>query len=904
MEIRPVEDHVELLTESSTVQNVELKDALLSRQANYEPLSNINPKLILYPLDKLAEISSSNDLIRVQESLIVHDLLENLMGLSGTYIRYNNEYNPYNGDVPEFKIAKKLDTSLKAFSKKILQYGSYFVALNNASERWTDIKYGVVLQSLSYEIKNFINETYLPLLVNRLEKMYFEDPNFSIREFKQILNDSEVGNQLTLLYDFITRIEEEMIKRQNSDLQQLSIDNFLLEMEQFNQNDDLTPFFIERKISPIAKGGTILKILYKMILELLGDSSSVLFLQNLLIKISDSYYKTLHGWMTQGELNDPCDEFMIIDTMPYINNINMSNPIECDRVWLTQYGIRKDGLLDKFSLTNDHKSNNSSSSNKLLFKILSTGKFLNVIKTSLNINYIPITQEQEDEGNVKVSNFMELMEGTNFELYVEKWYNRANRLCLKLLIDGYHLPKIIDDLSKWYFGYKNGYNINMILKQSLVELTRRYSEKYSNNIENRIKTKFENIKNELLLSNHVNNNNSNTNHHHHTSTSIEYEKDNIILKLLTVQLDKESFEDIINQYISSELQTIGNANKLNTLDSIRDMVMQEFETSLNNNKKNNNDKMMNSRNDGTEFSKMNQTQNQNQNRNEQNNIYYMKFDVGMPYPLNMIINRSCILQYQLINRYLNMLRYHNMLLEETWIEINKNTIWKYSNYNKDIKNKIIKRSRILHNGMNNFIKSIMEYFNEDVIKNEMNKIVQSLSSSPSFSPSSLFDRIDINELQSQLAESLTNILHDGCLIKLIKVQLQIFDIINKFCKFLLSIKDKLIQLDYNLFTRYQEEEREEGKEMRNRLNYNEDTNLVKLSEYIEFIEVVSKSFKDHRQTLIEGLWYHYEGKTHLLFNYHHGVASTNEYNNNIGVISHGSRLIMSTVNVSKQAVMQ
>lgn len=245
-----------------------------------------------------------------------------------------------------------------------------------------------------------------------------------------------------------------------------------------------------------------------------------------------------------------------------------------------------------------------------------------------------------------------------------------------------------------------------------------------------------------------------------------------------------------------------------------------------------------------------------------------------------------------------------MLLEETWIEINKNTIWKYSNYNKDIKNKIIKRSRILHNGMNNFIKSIMEYFNEDVIKNEMNKIVQSLSSSPSFSPSSLFDRIDINELQSQLAESLTNILHDGCLIKLIKVQLQIFDIINKFCKFLLSMKDKLIQLDYNLFTRYQEEEREEGKEMRNRLNYNEDTNLVKQSEYIEFIEVVSKSFKDHRQTLIEGLWYHYEGKMHPLFNYHHGVTSTNEYNNNIGVISHGSRLIMSTVNVGKQAVMQ
>lgn len=873
MEVRPVEDHVELLAQSSTVQHIELKNALLARQSNYEPLSNVNPKLILYPLDKLNEISNSNDLIRVQESLIVHDLLDNLMGLSGTYIRYNNEYNPYNGDVPEFKIAKKLDTSLKSFSKKILQYGSYIVALNNASERWTDIKYGVVLQSLSYEIKNFINETYLPLLVNRLERMYFEDPNFSIREFKQILNDSEVGNQLTLLYDFIRRIEEEMVRRQNSDLQQLSIDNFISEMEQFNQNDDLTPIFIERKISPIAKGGTILKILYKMILEQLGDSNSVIFLQNLLVRISDSYYKTLHGWMTQGELNDPCDEFMIIDTMPHINNINMSNPVECDRVWLTQFGIRKDGLLDNFSLTNN-------SSNKLLFKILSTGKFLNVIKKSLNISHIPITQEEE-EGNVKVTNFVELMEGTNFELYVEKWYNRANRLCLKLLVEGYHLPKIIEDLSKWYFGDKNGYNMDKILKGSLVELTRRYSEKYSNNIENRIKIKFENIKNELLLSSSLNYHNNNNN-----TRKIENE-DNMILKLLTVQMDKESFDDVINQYINSELQMIGNANKLNTLDSIRDMVMKEFENNqINNNKLGGNGR---------------------QGTNKNNNIYYMKFDIGIPYPLNMIINRSCILQYQLINRYLNILRYHNILLEETWLEINKNWIWRYPNYNKDIKIKIIKRSQILHNGMNNFIKSIIEYFNEDVIKNEMDKIVKSLPSQ--LSSIQLSDKIDLSELQSQLAESLTNILHDGCLIKLIRIQLQIFDIINKFCKFLLSMKDKLIQLDYNLFKEYHRRVmKDEGtNDLTSSINYNEDTNLIKIPEYINFIETVSKSFQDHRQTLIEGLWYHYRGKDHPLFNNnHHGVDTSNNNNNdefnNIAVISHGSRLMVSTVNINNNFV--
>lgn len=816
MEVRPVEDYVELLQDLSTVQNVELKNAFLARQTNYEPLSNVNPKLVLYPLDQLNKITSNSDLMRVQESLVVHDLLDNLMGLSGTYIRYNNEFNPYNGDVPEFKIAKKMDASLKSFSKTTLQYGSYFVSLNNASERWSDIKYGVVLQSLSYVIKSFINDIYLPLLVNKLERSYHEDPTFSIRELKQLLNDSEIGKQLTLLHNLVSKIEDEMITREKTDLQQLSREDFLFEVEQFNGNDDLSPIFIERKISPIAKGGTILKILYKMILECLGDTTSMHFLQNLLIKISDNYYKTLHGWMTQGELNDPCDEFMIINTMTNINNINILNPIQCDRIWLTQYGIRKDGLLDKFTSSND-KGNN------LLFKILSTGKLLNVIKRSLELNILPIRDEDFPmHSTVSVSNFVELMEGTNFELYVDQWYQRANKICLTMLVQGFKLPEVMENLSRWYFGFNNDYHVNKILQDSLVELTRHYSDKNSGVIENRIKIKFNNGKRQCDMN----------------------DKD-MILKLMVVQLDKESFHDVIMQYINSELQTIGNANKLNNLDSIRDIVMQEFEEATTNIIKPPSDKPI----------------------NKLNNIHYMKMDIGIPFPLNVIINRSCILQYQLINRYLNLLRYHNIVLEETWIEINKNYIWKYTGFNNEIKSKIIRRSRLIHNGMNNFIKSILEYFVQDVIVMEMSKC-ETLD--------------DVMEIQSQLAESLTNILHDGCLMKLIEIQLQIFDIINKFCKFLLSMRRKLVQLDYNLYERFQD----------GVLTYDEEDNLVKIPEYIEFIKTVSQSFQDHRHTLLEGLWYHYQGKDHPLFKNSMGNDDS------MSVITHGSRLITSSVNVS------
>lgn len=824
MEVRPVNDYVELLQDLSTVQNLELKDALLARQTNYEPLSNVNPKLILYPLDQLNQIAPNSDVMRTQEALVVHDLLDNLLGLSGTYIRYNNEFNPYNGDIPEFKIAKKMDTSLKSFSKRTLQYGSYFVSLTNASERWSDTKYGVVLQSLSYEIKCFINEVYLPLLVDKLERSFYEDPQFSIRELKQMLNDSEIGKQLTLLHSLVVNIEDEMIRRERTDLQQLSRQDFLFEVEQFNQNDDLNPIFIERNISPIAKGGTILKILYKMILECLGDSTSMKFLQNLLIKISDSYYKTLHGWMTQGELNDPCDEFMIINTMNNINNINILNPIQCDRIWLTQYGIRKDGLLDKFTSKNE-KGNN------LLFKILSTGKLLNVIKKSLELNVLPIRNEDMMvHSNVSVSNFVELMEGTNFELYVDQWYYRANKLCLNMLCQAFKLPEVMKDLSRWYFGFNNDYHVNKILKDSLVELTRHSSDKNRSVIENRIKAKFNNSK---------------------------VDNCDMIMKLMVVQLDKESFHDVIMQYINSELQMIGNANKLNNLDSIRDIVMQEFE-------------------DAT--TKINTEATREENVNVKlNNIHYLKFDIGIPFPLNVIINRSCILQYQLINRYLNLLRYHNNILEETWIEINKNSIWKYGGFNSEIKSKIIRKSRLIHNGMNNFIKSILEYFVQDVIAMEMKKCE---------------GMTDVMDIQSQLAESLTNILHDGCLMKLIEIQLQLFDIINKFCKFLLSMRRKLIQLDYNLFENLQD----------GFLTYNEEDNLVKIPEYIAFISTVSRSFEDHRHTLLEGMWYHYQGKDHPLFNNNNSnngsTLPNTSTNDSMTVLTHGARLITSSVNVT------
>lgn len=845
MEVRPVDDNVTLRKIGTA------HDSLISRQVNYEPLSNNQSKLTLYPIDQLNLLSNGEDVIRVQESLIVRDLIDNLCGLSGSYIRYNNGFDPYRGDIPEFKIAKKIDSSLKAIGKSTLQYGSYYVYLRNAGEKWCGDEYGVVLQRLSYEIGLFLDNVYLPIIVDKLERRFNEDVMFSIRELKQLLNDGECGKQLTLLYNLVVRIEEEMNKRLESDLNQLSLENFMNEMNEFNENDDLMPIFIERKISRIAKGGTILKILYQMILETQGDIISVNFLQNLLIQISDNYYKILNEWMSQGELNDPHEEFMIINTMPHPrdtdsnnnnNNIDILNPVECDRIWLTQYGIRKDGLLDKFNNdSRDGRDNRNNGGNRLLFKILTTGKLLNVIKMSLKIRYIPIRDEDfvNEYKLLQVNNFVELMESTNFELYIDKWYNRANKLCSRLLNDGYQLKQVMMSVSKWYFGINNDHNVERIYKDILVEMTRHYSNKQYDIIKTRICNKFNFLRRKML-----------------NDTSGKYglnDNDKMILKLMILTIDKESFPSMINNYIKSEIQTLGNS-QINTFESLRDIVMQEFEQA------------QAQKEEEEEEQERDNTMNQ-----RLNNIYYLKIDIGIPFPLNVIINRSCILQYQLINRYLNLLRYNNIILEETWIEINKNNVWKYKGFNDDIKNKIIRKSRLIINEMINFIKLIQEYFNEDVITYEMSRCFQEEDNE---------DQEDITMIQNKLSECLTNILHDGCLMEMMPIQLATFDIINKFCGKLLTMRNKLSQLDYYL-------SENNNNNNNSSHDYNENVNVIKTTEYIEFINQVHTSFIEHRDTFYEGVQYQY--------NRHDTASSSNITNSNdyrmlLVNVTHGARL--------------
>lgn len=782
MEVKPIEDYVELL---SSTENV----PLLGKLVNCQPLSSTHPKLKSYPLN---ELSSPNQ-GRIQESLVVHDLLNVLVGLEGAYIRYNNKYDPYGDAVPEFKIAKVMDPSLKSFAKRVAKLGKNYIVLSKAAERWSDPLYGVVLQRLGFEIRQFLRLTYLQFIVERLEKDFKEKMNFSIRELEQVLNDAEITKQLELLYAIYERIDKENKARQNMDRMQEDFNNFINDLKDQGELRNGTILATDTRVLPVAKGGVILTILQDMVQENLGDRSSVTFLKSLLNNVAEYYCEMLCKWLSQGELDDPYDEFMIVDTMKHVNDI-AGRVRYGDRIWDTQYVIRKDGLLNEFKLQN-HED--------LLFKILTVGKLWNVIRTSLEV----VKLQRPHYTNEEAQTFSDLTEGTNLALLINKWYRAANEACLNMYMNGYQLVSFLIKLQTHYFGYNNSNGITRFLHKNIVELTRRH--KNNGNEENKLQRNFD-IERKFWA----------------------FSPDDLAVQLMNLQLDKQSFEEMILQYAMRDHengeqlidQTVSSEDdgerllKAHNFQNLKDILLRELQPS---------------QNEGDNF------------KTAYSNIHHLTFEMIVPYPLSIIVTRTCIVQYQIISRYLNLLQYYNMLLDDTWVEINKNKIWTYRGFSDTICIKIIKRCRIIHNQMNQFVKLVLEYFTQDVVEKEMSAVISASNSN--------HRKIYIADLQTLLQEGLTNIMTNCCLSQLIEIQLQIFEIIHKFCKFITSLRRQLCQMDSNLYATYFEGLTNGGKQDGTLKAHNHEEASKLVPELIAYINMVSQGFDQHIVAFKEGL---------------------------------------------------
>lgn len=803
MEVRPVEDHVELSKASGNVP-------LLTRLVNYQPFFSKQPKLKSYPLSEL----SSPEQRRIQEALVVRDLLNVLVGLEGVYIRYNNNYDPHSDTMPEFKIAKMMDPSFKSFSKRIARVGKYYIVITKAAEKWSEPSFGNILHRLGFEMKQFLRLTYLKFVSDSLERDFRESTTFSIGELEHSLNDAEITKQMEILYTMAERIDREDKARRHMDHVKEDFDNFINDLKTQGQSDRSYILATDTRVLPIAKGAVVLRIIQKMVQENLGDRYSVAFLKTVLNNVAGNYCEMLYLWLTQGSLNDPYDEFMVVDTMSGLSDVTAYSQ-HGDRLWDTQYVIRKDGILDKFETSDD---------NELLFMVLTTGKLVNLMKTSLG----EVDFTLAENANNDIKSFSELMEGSNLELYVSKWYKKANDLCLKMYLEGYELTNFFKMLQKHYFGYHNAERITNFLHNNMVELTRKFRR--NEHDREKLQRAFENQSNSRLT---------------HDS--------DLVRQLLNLQFDEQSFEEVILQYVEQDYgqangyggRAISNQNdgdrllSANNFQNLKDILLQELKSSS-------------SGGDAP--------------RTAKSSIHHLNFEIIVPFPLSIIVTRTCIVQYQIVSRYLLLLHYNSKLLDDTWIEINKNALWRYNGFPREVRQLVIKKSRVLHNRMSQFIKVVLEYFTQVVVDSEISAISGTNSS-----------RSTIASWQLSLQESLTNIMTNCCLSQLIQIQLQIFEIIHKFCKFIASMRREFCQLDPHLFQLYlQGNKRRHNKP--SKVYSPEESNRI-ISEYVSYVDLVAKGFHQHVIAFKEGLLHHYSS---------HGLKDTNSDDNH-----HTARLLAS-----------
>lgn len=600
MEVRAVEDTVELLP----IRDDGANNAILRSTVNLGPFCSRQAKFRSYPLSQL----QSAEQRRVQESLVVRDLLDTLMGLEGMYIRYNNSYDPAVDAMPSFRISKNMDPSFKQYCIKLLKLGKSYIFLNNCTQEWSRPSYGCVLHRLSYEIRMFVKDSYLRFIVDRLEKEYNSNPSFSIRDMEHLINEYELNKKMELLYNLCVRITDETNSRLNMNLDQEDFNNFKKELEDVGQAI-LLPTDSSLSLTP--KGGNIIKYIQEMISHSLGDRNNVAFLKALLNKVGEDYLLMLKEWLINGDIKDRHEEFMIRDMMKDV--IIEDNMMTTDRLWETRYLIRKDGLLDKFS-------------DDLLYKLLMTGKLLNIVKVCTEVTSIPRDKRamRDEEKQLK---FVDLMEGTNLELYVTRWYDRANDLCMNLFLHGYDLQNFVLDILKTYLHYKNGNKFQYFVESNRHELGKKYVGSVT--ILRRLEQVWE---------------------------SRVVEDRSLVDRLVTLKYSPMNLRDSVLQFVDGHGLGLSGGSGGGGDDDEDMMLMDEDVMQASNFE---NVKRILFAEDGREVDK------DVDNDSLYSNIYHLELDVVIPYPLNVVINHSCMIQLKIFNRYLNLLKYVGAQLAET-----------------------------------------------------------------------------------------------------------------------------------------------------------------------------------------------------------------------------------------------
>lgn len=632
------------------------------------------------PAPRIVLLSEIKD-VYVQQAVITREVLQALLGYEGTYIRFSERYNRQlvhdRIAGPDFKVAKHLDVSLKAITKKLFKYGKHYLGLKLFAQVYDAPVFGRVNQSLCHEINKYLEQ--FEKLVLSFEESFHYNSAFTLNQMDNDISKFCADNLLHLYHIAVaihtdTETRNPAFDRATSSLQfsgeALRTANFgdfmdyirddLLHAGQIELSTDTNKF-------DVCKGGPVLRIVAQRVNKSMGDAVSFQFLSLLFDDISKPYVSLLNTWLSSGDIEDPFLEFFIKQNELPTNIFYLS----VEKYWDELYVIKIDGIMDQFE------------SRELQTQVLATGKYLNIFR-----------QCTGSSSALQLSDSLPLpiesLYSQDLTAKVKQFYDRANNLLLRLLFEGYSFRSLVLYLHQTFL-LQDSSSIDNFLAELFPELSR---NKHHTATIKPIKAYNDLFLKEKLFE-VVDLNDS------HKSSQLDIMEVLQVCEKFTV--DSNSFYEMAEEIINIRSFDVINdiQSDANPQSAMKRIVSQSLE-----------------RRQASSSSEGNTTQNDSI---DNYTIAGVNIDLQFPFPLSLIISENFVFEYQLLFKLQMILKFASKYTDNSWKDINFLTVWKHGGFLAPVR-KLILRCRVLNVRMKSLLNELQNYLNFSIIDTNFDEL--------------------------------------------------------------------------------------------------------------------------------------------------------------------------------------
>ena len=627
------------------------------------------PKSSIAPL--LSEINS----IKVQESLIVKDLFSVLLGSRGNYIQFSKNYDTSiissRIQGPDFKFAKYLDLSLKGLTRRISAIGKHYIGLKEFILLYDNERHGKIVQRYCQFVAEFLN--YYHAIILAQEKEFHINADFSLSLFDQFLQE-KVANKIDHLHKItleVFKIDEERTRELELDYMQTNVD-----FEERNSNESR----IFRDRSRCCKGGLLLRAIQERMLKFKGDLTSYEFLSHVFDETSTVFVTMLNQWLTEGVINDPFDEFMICVAKLSSKMLQLFRA-KSEFYWNELFYVKQDGLLLQFQ------------NKQIQRKVLDTGKYLSIFKLCTRLQNFEALQESLPEP-------IKSLNAPDTELKIDLLYQRANNLLLKLLFEGYNIRGLFSTFQTTFL-LDNSFNVDTFIASAFSELKRNRYQTSISNTEKIYQTVFRMHQPDKI-----------------DSSSSRMNIAEMVKRHQNFKIVAENFFKVIEDLMgdkdfTADTQVAGSINtatakaKAKAKASPPSSFLPSHTTA--NTPPNTLQNILQDSKNGKEITQTNK----GKHAIEDSTFLSVDLSVLLPFPLNLVLVRQTSYQYEILFKFVFMLKFVAHQGETVWKELNFSQVWNAKSHTTQTR-KWIMRCRVLQSRILALVSELQEYVASDV----------------------------------------------------------------------------------------------------------------------------------------------------------------------------------------------